>query len=109
MELAFETPHLRTLCEQAKTARRELGQNSADKLRKRLADIDAAAVVTDLVAGNPHPLKGDRRGQFGVWLAGGDRLVFVPNHDQTPIKDDGSIDWGRVNRVRVVFIGDYHD
>ena len=108
MELAFATTSLKELCEQEKLARRELGADSAKKLRARLADLRAAASVTDVVAGRPHPLSGDRAGEFAVSLAGGHRLVFKPNHDPTPMLDDGGIDWANVTRVTVVFIGDYH-
>jgi proteic killer suppression protein len=31
----------------------------------------AASRVTDLMTGNPHPLKGDRLGQFALDLSGG--------------------------------------
>ena len=79
------------------------------KLRTRLADLQAASSVTELVAGRPHPLVGDRAGQFAVDLEGGRRLVFVPGHDPVPRRDDGSVDWLLVTKVRIVYVGDYHD
>lgn len=78
-------------------------------LQRRLAQIDAAPTVRDLPAGNPHPLKGDRAGQFTVNLDGGRRLVFVPDYDELPQSDDGGIDWTLVTDVRITFIGDYHE
>lgn len=74
----------------------------------RLADLRAARVVTELVAGHPEPLSGDRRGQFSLRLDGGRRLVFEPT-DPVPRGDDKAIVWGKVTSVRIVFIGDYHD
>jgi proteic killer suppression protein len=65
--------------------------------------------VTDLVAGHPHPLKGDRDGEFALDLAGGRRLVFAPANDPLPRNTDGSIDWSRVTIVSIEYIGDYHD
>jgi len=109
MEIAFRDGALKRLCEEAKAAQRALGTASARKLRARLADLRAAACVSHLVAGRPHPLKGDRAGEFSVDLSGGDRLVFVPDHDPVPSKEDGSVDWDSVTNVRVVFVGDYHD
>ena len=51
--------------------------------------------------------------QFEAWvrigLAGGKRLVFKPNHNPVPKKDDGGINWTLVTSVIIVFIGDYHD
>ena len=63
----------------------------------------------ELIVGNPHPLKGDRLGQFALNLKGGVRLVFEPENDPVPYNEDGSIDWRNVSAVCIVFIGDYHD
>ena len=110
IEILFLNADLQRLCEEQKIAVRKLGPDSARKLRARLADLRAAAAVSSLVPGHPHPLKGDRAGQFAVSLAGGARLVFEPANDPVPIvARDGSVDWTRVTRVRVVFVGDYHD
>ena len=109
MEVDIPDDDLRTLCEQQRLAVRALGALCARKLRSRLADLLAASHVKDLVAGHPHPLVGDRLGQFAVSLHGGVRLVFEPNHDSVPIFEDGGIDWTQVTRVRIIYIGDYHD
>lgn len=42
-------------------------------------------------------------------LAGGKRLVFEPDQDPVPKKEDGGLDWARVTAITVVEIGDYHD
>ena len=60
-----------------------------------MADLIAAESVQNLVYGKPHPLKGDRLGQFAVSLEGAERLVFEPSNAQIPRKEDGSIDWAR--------------
>nr|WP_296018569.1 killer suppression protein HigA [uncultured Acidovorax sp.] len=109
MEIQFKDKKLRELCEKQAVAVKKLGDICARKLRSRLADLTAASRVTELVAGNPHPLTGDRLGQFAVDLAGGWRLVFAPANDPVPRKDDASIDWSAVTIVCIEFIGDYHD
>jgi proteic killer suppression protein len=109
MVILFETADLKQLCSEEREANRQLGRPCAKKLVTRLADLRAAQRVTDLVAGHPHPLKGDRAGQFALDLHGGKRLVFTPAHDPLPLKDDDSIDWSQVTSIRIVFIGDYHD
>ena len=88
---------------------RKLGQASARKLRARLEDLMSVEVVTELVAGNPHPLTGDRAGQFSIALHGGHRLVFAPTRQPPPERDHGGIDWDAVDDVTIMFIGDYHD
>ena len=109
MEIGFRDKKLREICEKEVVARKKLGGACARKLRIRLADLEAANAVTDLVAGKPHPLKHDRAGQFAVELSGGYRLVFVPGNDPVPRHPDKSIDWSRVTIIRIEFIGDYHD
>ena len=109
MELDFQDKGLKVLCEKRYTAEKKLGMTCARKLRNRLSDLAAATRVTELVAGHPHPLKGDRAGQFALDLEGGRRLVFEPDHESCPRREDNAIDWSRVTRVRIVFIGDYHD
>lgn len=109
MLIDFANAKLRTLCEAQREAERRLGADCARKLRSRLADIEAAADVSRLTAGRPHPLQGERRGQFALDLAGGVRLVFEPDHAPCPRHADGAVDWTQVTSIRIVFIGDYHD
>lgn len=109
MKILFGNKKIRELCEQQRVAEKRLGALCARKLRVRLSDIEASSRVTDLVAGNPHPLKGDRYGQFALDLSGGWRLVFSPANDPCPTKDDGGINWAQVTIVSIEFIGDYHD
>ncbi|MBL1260299.1 MAG: type II toxin-antitoxin system RelE/ParE family toxin [Thiotrichaceae bacterium] len=109
MEIRFKDKKLRRLCEERVVAEKKLGAACARKLRARLSDLEAASVVTELPAGNPHPLKGDRAGQFSLNLAGGWRLVFAPANDPCPRHVDGGIDWSQVTIVSIEYIGDYHD
>lgn len=109
MEIRFRDRRVRELCESEALARKKLGAGCARKLRARLDDLFVAQAVTDLVVGNPHPLKGDRAGEFAVSLAGGWRLAFSPANDPLPQRTDGSIEWRAVTIVCIEFIGDYHD
>ena len=87
----------------------KLGKAGAKKLATRRGELVAATSVTDLRTGDPHPLKGDRVGQYSVDLDGGRRLLFEPAHEIWPTKEDGGIDWARVTEIRIILIGDYHD
>jgi len=109
MEITFGDNKLQKLCEQQAVAQKQLGKVGARKLRARLADLAAAGSVRDLVAGRPHPLKGDRAGEFALDLEGVKRLVFKSANDPVPYKDGRGIDWLSVTHVCIVFIGDYHD
>lgn len=108
MHLDFSDKKLLEICSKKQVAEKKLGADSAKKLRARLADLEAAHNVGELVAGSPHPLKHDRKGQFAVSLAHGHRLVFVPNNDPIPLDLYGNTDWSNVTAITIVFIGDYH-
>jgi proteic killer suppression protein len=109
LRIVYDNKDLEKLCLTDRLQKKQLGQAGARKLRARLADLMAAARVSDLIAGHPHPLTGDRAGQSSLRLDGGRRLVFEPEHDPFPLRDDGSLDWSQVTAVRILFIGDYHD
>jgi proteic killer suppression protein len=109
MDISFASPEIEKLCSEERAMQRKLGASCARKLRARLADLDTVATVRELIAGRPHPLKGDRAGQFALDLQGGKRLVFEPADEPIPYSEDGSIDWSQVTKARIVFIGDYHD
>lgn len=110
MQVSYRDSKLRKLCENNREAVRRLGADSAKKLQSRHSDIEAAENVQEIPPlGNPHPLVGDRQGQYSIGLAGGQRLVFEPDQTPVPERQDGGIDWARVTAVRIVFIGDYHD
>jgi len=88
---------------------RKLGAVCARKLRTRLADLQAAINLSEIHIGKPHPLRGDREGQFAISLHGGCRLVFESVDEPVPLNVDGTIAWHEVVRINIVFIGDYHD
>ena len=71
MDISFANTRLRLLCHDERAQQRQLGAIDAKRLRSRLADLDAAACVTELVAGRPHPLKGDRAGEFAMEIGRG--------------------------------------
>lgn len=109
MKITFASRELEKLCNRCNYAVRKLGDQGARKLQNRLADIEAAHDVTELITGSPHPLKGDREGDFSLRLHGAQRLVFRPEHNPIPRLEDQGIDWQNVTAVRIVEIADYHD
>ena len=106
--VGFKTPELEALCVSEREANRKLGTPCAKKLRTRLAEIQAASYAKDLPAGNPHELKRERAGEYSLSLVGLVRITFVPANSPIPTID-GKIDWSKVNKVTIVYIGNYHD
>lgn len=109
MDIFYSDGDLERLCRDGKHAKKKLGAPGQRKLNARLADLDAAERLGDIPAGNPHALKGNRKGQYSIALDGGRRLVVEPADSPVPLDGNGEIDWPNVTSVRVVFIGDYHD
>jgi len=109
IKIAFADNDMETLCRQHKKAVQKLGAESAKKLQRRLTELFAANHVAELVAGRPHPLKGNRDGQFSVDLHGGMRLVFKPTHKPPPLKPDGGLDWAQVTEITLLAAEDTHD
>ena len=109
MDISFLNSDLKKLCEDQEYANRKLGSASSKKLRTRLRILKVAVKLGEIPVGHPHPLKGNRTGQFALNLAGGRRLVFEPFDDPIPLNPDGSVEWREVRSIRIVFIGDYHD
>ena len=109
LKIEITDKKLRELCEKQAVAVKKLGEACAKKLRSRLSDIESASCVTDLVAGRPHALHGDRAGQIAVDLAGGYRLVFSAANDPVPRRIDQSVEWACVTIICIEYIGDYHE
>lgn len=109
MKITYANRELEKLCNRTNYAIQKLGDKGARKLQSRLSDIEAAHDVTELIAGSPHPLKGDREGDFSLRLHGAQRLVFRPEHNPIPRLEDRGIDWQNVTTVQIVEIGDYHN
>ena len=96
MEISFRTRKLQKTCNSKKDMQKDLGTRNAEQLAQRLNELRAADSLADMrliPAARCHELKQDRKGQLAVDLAHPKRLVFVPDQDPVPAKDDGGLDW----------------
>lgn len=109
MEIEFATLELQNLCETEKIMRKKFGNACAIKLKARIADIQAATYVSELVCGKPHPLKYKRLGQFSISISGALRLIFECNNSPIPMTNDSAVDWNKVSSVKIISIEDYHE
>ena len=111
MEISFRTRKLQKMCNSRKDMQKDLGTRNAERLAQRLAELKAVDTLEDMTsfpAAHCHELKQDRKGQLAVDLVHPKRLVFVPDHDQVPTKDDGGLDRTKVTRILVIQVTDYH-
>lgn len=107
VELAFAEKPLRQLCESEEAARRILGEQVATKLRRRLADLRAAATIKDLVVGRPREIEGTSGSAMAIDLHRRSRMVFDANHNSIPTLKSGRVDWSRVTRIKILRIDRY--
>jgi hypothetical protein len=101
LQLAFDTKHLRNLCESSADAITELGQDLARDLMQRLADLDSAVTIKDILLGQPRV---SETGDLVIDLMRGYRLQCRANHPNNPKITTGAIDWNKVSRIKIVGI-----
>lgn len=83
----------------------------ANAIMSRMAVLRAArnlAVVPTSKPERRHQLTQDRDETFAVDLIQPYRLIFEPNHEPIPRKDDGGIDLDRVTSITILEVIDYH-
>lgn len=111
MEISFGTRKMQRDCSSEKAMRAKWGVNNARKMMLRLTEMEGADTLEDLrrlPQARCHEYSGGRKGQLSVDLADPYRLIFEPDHDPLPTKDDGGLDWTRVTRVRILAVLDPH-
>ena len=80
-------------------------------IRRRMALLKNASNLSCVPTTPPerlHELTGNRELQFAVDLAQPHRLVFAPNHEPVPAREDGGLDRGRITAIVILEVVDYH-
>ena len=110
MEISYKSKKL----EKSLTEPREISKSygvMAKKVNQRMKDLSAAstlAVMTTLPAANCHELHGTREGSLAVDISGNWRIIFEPDHDPNPTKNDGGLNWDLVTQIKILEVTDYH-
>jgi len=103
LELAFANRDLRALCLNHSIAKQKFGENVAEKLMRRLADMAAVSVVSELfqLPGNLCEMA-EQPGNMMLELINGWYLIFKSGHVTRRIHPSGETDWGRVRRIKIL-------
>ncbi len=112
MEIEFKTKQLCKDCNSAKQLTKKYGDERARYIMRRMKVLAAAPTLADVPRQPPdrcHQLTGDRKEDFAIVIKDQWRIVFEPNHDPVPRKEDDGIDLNRVTKIKITWIGDYHD
>lgn len=111
MDISFSTSKLAKIFNDGERLIRVYGSPNAKKIVNRMALLKASRCLDDVPSVPPcrcHPLHHNREGQFSVDLAHPFRLIFVPNHNPLPQKEDGDIDLKQVMAITIIEVEDYH-
>ena len=106
MVISFETTKLRTICESSEEADAEFGQEIANRLRTRLADLAAAPSVGELPHGLPAAIRLNGMEAWALRVSEALRIAFVVNHAKHQGGVVGRIEWEKVRRVKLIDISD---
>ena len=112
MDIAYKKTKMRKTFNSFDKLVRHYGLEMAKKIRMRQDFLRAATNLAQVPASLPtrrHELKGRRKGQFAVDLTRNYRLIFEPNHNPLPVRDDGGLNLERITAITIVSVEDYHN
>lgn len=114
MDISFLDTSLEEAVNSEKELRRLFDKQVAKKIMMRMGVLRAAGCLAQVPHTPPemrHELKRNRKGQFAVdtTRTSGIRIIFKPDHDPVPVKDDGGIDLTQVSKIVILEIRDYHN
>lgn len=110
MDVLFPSQKLQRQLSMQRDLQRQWGKEGAKRITARLQQLAAAVTLEDMrqLPGRCHELTGPRAGELAIDLHQGYRLVFRPTENPPPSREDGGLDWRRVDSVTVIEIVDYH-
>ncbi len=113
MEIFFKDRTLAKLLNSEDKLREKYNAKTAEAFMERMFYLKAAPSLNDVSTSKPyrrHKLKGKRKEQFAICVDRKLRIVFSPNHDPWPMKEDGTtLDFKRVTSIIILDEGDYHE
>lgn len=115
MDISFKNNKTEKDFNEGKQLEKKHGTKRAKKIRIRMTELRAALNLMDFWPPKSGPSRchelteGKRSGQLSVDLDHPYRLIFVPDHDPVPKRDNGGLDWSRVSAIRILGVEDTHD
>lgn len=109
MEITFRTSKIARTFNSGRLLQRTYGSRMAKVIKIRLTTLMGAETLDQVPTTPPdrrHQLRGDRDEQYAVDLVHPYRLIFEPDHDPIPRKEDGGIDLKQVNAITIIEVID---
>jgi plasmid maintenance system killer protein len=110
VRISYKSNKLKKSLTEAKEMQKAYG-SMAKKVNQRIKEIlasDNLEVLKSIPAANCHELRGSRKGEFALDISGNYRIIFEPDHDPIPQKDDRTIDCMKITDIRILGTEDYH-
>jgi hypothetical protein len=111
MQISYNSNKL----EKSVSTPREIQKNYGTRAKlvsQRMAEIKTSAslaVLGTIPKANCHQLSNNLSGKLAVDISANHRIIFEPDHDPIPRKEDGGLDWSQVIKIKILSIGtDYH-
>jgi len=111
MHITFKSQKLAKTLSSEKTLKRQFKADHAAFIKRRMMVLKAAptlASVSYLPPERRHQLKGPSKIRFAVDLKHPYRVVFEPNHNPLPLRENGGLDLEKITAITIVAIEDYH-
>lgn len=111
MVITFKNNKLRKLLTTEKEILKTYGPDNGRRIKTRMAQLTAAANLVELSqfpATRLHALVGDKKGLLSTDVKHPYRLLLAPDHEELPLKEDGSLDWASVTQIKIIEITDTH-
>jgi plasmid maintenance system killer protein len=113
MKIGFSTNKLQKQMNDAKEMVKAHGTEQAKKLRPLLTKLNA---IPNLSVFEPpksrphrcHELTGNLAGTLSLDLDHPYRLLFIPDHNPLPTREDGGLDWSKVTAVIIKKVENTH-
>jgi proteic killer suppression protein len=109
--ISFKNKKLEKEFSEEKALKRKWGAEQAKLIARRLTELAAAEnleTLRRLPQVRAHELSGSRAGQISLDVKHPYRLLLIPDHEETPRKEDGGLDWQRTTKVKVLGVEDIH-
>lgn len=109
MKLTFKSVPLQRLLESQKMIQKTYGRDSERKIQQQMALLGSAESMQDVFSGPGkwHELTGNRKRQCSGNAGGGLRILIEPV-PPVPLREDGGVEWTKIDAVRIVGVEDYH-
>ncbi len=110
MNISFADKKLGKIMNSEKELQKNYGKNARYIMRRMmvLSTAPSLAHISHKPPERRHELEGQRKGSFAVDIRHPFRLVFKPNHNPVPLKEDTGIDLNKVTAITILEVEDYH-